>query len=43
MWRLSQAWYGDRLDRSFRGRTIDATQGLLDSVGLTSQFWQLDR
>lgn len=43
MWTLSQRWYGDRLDESFTPRTIDATQRLLDDVGLTSDFWQLQR
>jgi hypothetical protein len=41
MWTLSQRWYGDRLDASFVPRSIDATQQLLDDVGLTVDFWQL--
>jgi hypothetical protein len=41
MWSLSQSWYGDRLAESFTPRTVDATQWLLDDVGLTSAFWQL--
>ena len=41
MWRLSQDWYGDRLDSSYTPRTIDAAQQLLDAVGLSSDFWQL--
>ena len=41
MWTLSQAWYGDRLDATFAPRSIEATQRLLDDVGLTSAFWQL--
>jgi hypothetical protein len=41
MWSLSQAWYGDRLERSFSGRSLEATQRLLDDVGLTTSFWQL--
>ncbi len=43
MWTLSQTWYGDRLDESFTPRTVEATQRLLDDVGLTSEFWQLQR
>jgi hypothetical protein len=41
MWSLSQHWYGDRLDRSFMPRTLEATQQLLDDAGLTSDFWKL--
>jgi hypothetical protein len=41
MWSLSRAWYGDRLDATFSGRTLDETQLLLDDVGLTDAFWQL--
>ena len=41
VWRLSQAWYGDRLSPAFRGRTIDDVMQIFDSVGLTSTFWKL--
>jgi hypothetical protein len=41
MWTLSRAWYGDRLEPEFTPRSIEATQRLLDAVGLTSRFWQL--
>lgn len=41
MWELSQELHGDRLDASYSPRTIDASQRLLDAVGLTSTFWQL--
>jgi hypothetical protein len=41
MWTLSQRWYGDRLDESFTPRSLDASQRLLDEVGLVSPFWQL--
>jgi hypothetical protein len=41
MWNLSQSWYGDRLEASFAPRNMNATQRLLDDVGLTSVFWQL--
>ncbi len=43
MWTLSQLWYGDRLDEAFTPRTIDALQQFLTSVGLTTDFWQLQR
>ena len=38
---MEASWYGDRLDPSFNGRTVEATQRLLDDVGLTGSFWQL--
>ncbi len=41
MWRLSQDWYGDRLSPSFKPRTVAEAQALLDKVGLTSEYWQL--
>ena len=41
MWSLSQDWYGDRLSPSFTPRTVAETQALLDKVGLTSAYWQL--
>lgn len=41
MWRLSQAWYGDRLDRDFTPKSRDVLQGFLDDVGLTADFWRL--
>ncbi|HEY4610179.1 MAG TPA: hypothetical protein VIH06_13275 [Ilumatobacteraceae bacterium] len=43
MWTLSQHWYGDRLDRSYTPKTITALQQFLVKVGLTSDFWQLQR
>ena len=43
MWTLSQHWYGDRLDESFTPKKIDALQQLLTNVGLTTDFWQLQR
>ena len=41
MWTLTMSWYGDRLEPTFAGRTIEETQRLLDDVGLTGPFWQL--
>ena len=39
--RLARRWYGNRLDPSWRPRTRDESQAILDEVGLTSAFWQL--
>ena len=38
---LAVRWYGDRLDPDWRPRSRDASQAILDAVGLTGPFWQL--
>ena len=38
---LAARWYGDRLDPAWRPRTRDASQAILDAVGLTGDFWRL--
>ena len=43
MWSLSGAWYGDRLAASYAPRSAAKAQRLLDEVGLTGAFWQLQR
>jgi hypothetical protein len=39
--RLARRWYGDRLDPDWRPRTLEASQAVLDEVGLTGPFWSL--
>ena len=39
--RLAKAWYGNRLDPGWRPRTPAESQGILQDVGLTGDFWQL--
>jgi hypothetical protein len=39
--RLARRWYGDRLDPDWRPRTLEASQAILDGVGLTGEFWRL--
>ena len=34
-------WYGDRLDPGWRPRAREASQAILDDVGLTGDFWRL--
>ena len=41
LWRLATAWYEDRLDSTWRRRTIPERQAILDAVGLTGSFWRL--
>ena len=38
---LAHRWYGDRMDREWRPRTVEASQAILDGVGLTGAFWRL--
>ena len=39
--RLARRWYGDRLDPDWRPRGLAESQGILDAVGLTGDFWRL--
>ena len=41
MWALARVWYAGRLDLGWRGRSVEASQAILDSVGLTGDFWRL--
>jgi hypothetical protein len=38
---LAHRWWGDRLSPDWRPRSRDASQEILDGVGLTGPFWQL--
>jgi hypothetical protein len=38
---LARLWWWTRLDPGWRPRTVEESQALLDSVGLTGEFWQL--
>ena len=38
---LARDWYGDRLDPSWRPRSAQASQRILDAHGLTGRFWRL--
>ena len=38
---LARRWYGDRLDPGWRPRSAARSQGILRSVGLTGDFWEL--
>ena len=42
VWALSQAWYSDRMDPDFRGRTIEQAMTIFSRLGLTSEFWRAD-
>ena len=38
---LAERWYGNRLQPDWRPRTLAESQAILDSVGLTGDFWRL--
>lgn len=40
VWALSQAWYSDRMDPDYRGRTVAQAMDIFARLGLTSAFWQ---
>jgi hypothetical protein len=41
VWDLAVAWYSDPRDISWRPRTRDESQAVINSVGLTGAFWEL--
>lgn len=42
VWALSQRWYGDRMARSFRGRSQQEARAIFAALGLTADFWLAD-
>lgn len=38
---LANAWWGDRLDPHWEPHSRDMNQGILASLGLTGDFWEL--
>ena len=40
-WSLAEAWYADRLQADWRGRTASEAQEVFRRLGLTDPFWQL--
>jgi hypothetical protein len=40
-WKLTVAWYGDRLSPDWAPQPIDHHQRLLEEAGLVDAFWQL--
>lgn len=39
LWALSQAWYGNRLDHTFHGRSLSQAMEIFRAVGFSSAFW----
>ncbi len=42
VWDLSRLWYGDRMSRSYRGRTMNEARAIFAKLDLTDEFWMLD-
>ena len=42
MWALVQPWYRGRLSPDWRGHNVEEATAVLESVGLTDDFWRLD-
>jgi hypothetical protein len=40
---LASRWYGDRLDAEWRPRTPAQSQAIFAGLGLTGDFWRLER
>lgn len=38
---LAHAWWGDRLADGWQPRSREASQAILDRLGLTDPFWRL--
>lgn len=41
VWELAKAWYQDPRDPHWEPRSIEQSQAVLSSVGLTGAFWSL--
>ena len=41
-WALAKAWYHNRMDPDYRGRTAAESQEIFHQVGLRSSFWYLE-
>lgn len=40
-WQLAQAWYSDKLNPDWRRKTVEESEAMLVSIGLTEPFWSL--
>jgi hypothetical protein len=40
-WRLAHAWFKDRLKPGWHRYTIEETEALFGSIGLTGDFWSV--
>lgn len=40
VWVFATLWYSDRLDATFRGRSVASAQAIFQQLGLTGPFWR---
>ena len=40
-WALAQAWYGTKMNVDWRRLTMEETEAVLSSLGLSGEFWRL--
>lgn len=40
-WALAKLWYGNRMERAFRGRTVAEAEAIFRRLGLVSSFWYM--
>jgi hypothetical protein len=40
-WQLAQAWYSGKLSPDWRRKTLEESEAMLASIGLTEPFWNL--
>ena len=40
-WQLALGWYRNKVKRDWRRHTLEETEELLRSIGLTDAFWNL--
>ena len=43
LWSLALAWYHNRLDLDYTGRTVKEAEAVFRAVGLLSPFWSAER
>ena len=43
LWKLSVGWYPDPRAPSWRHRSRDESQAVINAAGLTGEFWELPR
>lgn len=42
-WRLARIWYSDRHEPTWKKRSPEEAQAVLDELGLTGPFWELPK
>ena len=40
-WQLAHKWYSDKLSPDWRRKTLEESEAMLSSIGLTEPFWSL--